>query len=107
MLSKQLLWACSMVLALNLGAAPLRAETIQVAIDKMEFSPAQIDVKVGDTIEWVNKDILAHTATAKGGWDVVIPPKKSASMVVRAAGSVDYYCRFHPNMMGRITVSAP
>ncbi|MDH6233163.1 plastocyanin [Mesorhizobium soli] len=107
MLSKQLLWACSMVLALCLGTAPLRAETIQVTIDKMEFSPAQIDVKVGDTIEWVNNDILAHTATAKGGWDVVIPPKKSASMVVRAAGSVDYYCRFHPNMMGRITVSAP
>ena len=73
----------------------------------MEFSPAQIDVKVGDTIEWVNKDILAHTATVNGGWDVMIPPKKSASMVVGAAASVDYYCRFHPNMKGRITVTVP
>ncbi len=106
MLRKQLVRAASAALALGLGAAPLRAETVQVTIENMEFSPAQIDVKVGDRIEWVNKDILAHTATVNGGWDVMIPPKKSASLVVGAAKSVDYYCRFHPNMKGRITVTA-
>lgn len=85
----------------------MQAETIQVTIEKMVFSPADIDAKVGDTIEWINKDILVHTATVKGGWDVTIPPKKSASMVLQKAETLDYYCRFHPNMKGRITVAAP
>lgn len=29
-------------------------------------------------------------ATVKGGWEVMIPPKKSASLTLKAAGAVDY-----------------
>jgi len=53
----------------------------------------------------VNKDVIAHTATVKGGWEVIIPPKASATMVVEKAESVEYYCRYHPNMKGRLTAS--
>lgn len=106
MVSKRHLWV-AIVLALNLDAVAAQAKTIQVTIEKMAFSPADIDAKVGDTIEWINKDILVHTATVKGGWDLTIPPKKSASLVLQTAQTLDYYCRFHPNMTGRITVAAP
>lgn len=92
-------------LALALAATPAAAETIQVTIDKLVFSPATVEAKVGDTIEWVNKDVFAHTATVKGGWEVMIPPKKSASLTLKAAGALDYFCRFHPNMKGRLVVS--
>lgn len=95
------------VLALILGAGMAQAETIQVTIDKMAFSPADIEAKAGDTIEWINNDILTHTATVKGGFDLMLAPKKSASLIVGKAGLFDYYCRFHPNMKGRITVTAP
>ena len=88
-----------------LGSAPAHAETVRVTIDKLVFSPAVAKAKVGDTIEWVNNDILAHTATVKGDWDVVIPPKKSATMVIKKAGEFEYYCRFHPNMKARIDVA--
>jgi plastocyanin len=81
---------------LVLVSAPSRAETIQVVIDKLTFSPAEVEAKVGDTIEWLNKDPFAHTATVKGGFDVMIPAGKSGSTVLKNAGSVDYYCRFHP-----------
>jgi plastocyanin len=87
------------------GLVPAHAETIQVVIDKLVFSPTEIIAKVGDTIEWVNKDILAHTATVRGDWDVMIAANKSASVVLKNAGAVDYYCRFHPNMKGRIIVT--
>ena len=60
-------------LALTMYAAPVKAETIQVTIDKLAFSPATVEAKVGDTIVWVNKDVFAHTATVKDGWDVMIP----------------------------------
>ncbi len=56
------------------------AATVQITMDKLEIAPAQVSAKVGDTIEWVNKDPFAHTATAKNGdWDVMLPPKKSGN----------------------------
>jgi plastocyanin len=91
--------------ALIVGAVSAQAETITVTVDKMVFSPANIDAKVGDTVEWVNKDKFAHTATVKGGWEVMLPVKKSGSVVVDKAGTIDYICRFHPNMKGSITVA--
>ncbi|MER8371838.1 cupredoxin family copper-binding protein [Mesorhizobium sp. M1396] len=99
---KRNLWIALMLAG---GIVPAQAETIQVTIDKLVFSPAAVEAKVGDTIEWVNKDAFAHTATLKGGWEVTIPPKKSASLTLKAAGSVDYFCRFHPNMKGRLVVA--
>ncbi len=90
---------------LILSAGMAQSATIEVTIEKMAFSPAEVEVKIGDTIEWVNKDAFVHTATVKGGWDVQLPVKKSGSVVVDKAGTLDYYCRFHPNMKGRITVA--
>jgi plastocyanin len=55
-------------------------------------------------IEWQNKDVMAHTATAKGDFDIVIPPKKTATLTVTKAGTYDYFCRFHPNMKARLQV---
>ena len=104
MLSKKHFWLPVAVL-LAMGAVAAQAETITVTVDKMAFSPADINAKVGDTIEWVNKDTFAHTATVKGGWEVMLPVKKSGSMVVDKAGTIAYICRFHPNMKGTITVA--
>lgn len=90
---------------LILSAGVAQSATIEVTIEKMAFSPAEVEVKIGDTIEWVNKDAFVHTASVKGGWDVQLPVKTSGSIVVDKAGTLDYYCRFHPNMKGRITVA--
>ncbi|CAN7674586.1 cupredoxin domain-containing protein [Rhizobium sp. LjRoot258] len=99
------LWIVA-VPALTIGVVPVRAETVTVTIEKMTFSPAEISARPGDTIEWINKDILAHTASVKGDWEVVIPPGKSGHLVLKATTPVDYYCRFHPNMRGRISIPA-
>jgi plastocyanin len=92
------------VLAFCIGAGTAGAETRHITIDKMAFLPPEIEAKVGDTIDWTNKDAFTHTATVKGGFDIMMPPKKSGSVAVKNAGTVDYYCRLHPNMKGRITV---
>ena len=101
-MSKRHLW---IALTLAIGIVPAQAETIQVTIDKLVFSPATVEAKVGDTIEWVNKDVFAHTATVKGGWEVMIPPKATASLTLQKAEAVDYFCRFHPNMKGHLNVA--
>lgn len=92
-------------LVLGGGIARAQAETIQVVIDKLVFSPAVVAAKVGDTIEWINKDPLAHTATVKDGWEVMIPPRKTATQKLEKEEAVDFYCRFHPNMKGSLTVA--
>ena len=49
---------------------------------------------------------FAHTATARNGdWDVMLPPKKSGTLVLKKAGTFEYYCRFHPNMKATLTVA--
>ena len=85
---------------------PARAATIQITMENLVVSPAETSAKVGDTIEWINKDVFAHTATAKNGdFDVMLPPKKSATFVLKKAGTVDYYCRYHPNMKATLKVA--
>jgi len=57
-------------------------------------------------VEWVNKDALAHTATATNNdWNVMIAPKQTGKLVLKKAGTVEYFCKFHPNMKGRVIVA--
>jgi plastocyanin len=94
------------VAPLGLASVSAHAATIQIVMEKLGYVPAEAQAKVGDTIEWVNKDILAHTATATDGdWNVVITPNKTEKLVLQKAGAVDYYCKYHPNMKGRLIVA--
>ena len=87
-------------------SVPAQAATIQITITKLVFDQGTVEAKVGDTIEWINKDVIAHTATARNGdWNVMIGPNKTARLVLKKAGSVDYYCRFHPNMKGKLSIA--
>jgi plastocyanin len=86
-------------------AFPAHAATITITMENLVISPAEATAKVGDTLELVNKDVLAHTATAKNGdFDVMMPPKKTVTTVLKKAGTVDYYCRFHPNMKATLKI---
>ena len=98
-------WVLAAALMLGMSVS-VHAATIQVTMENLVISPAEVSAKVGDTIEWINKDIFAHTATARNGdWDVTIPPKKTVTLVLNKAGTVEYYCRFHPNMKATLNVA--
>ena len=65
-------------------------------------------LRVGDTIEWINKDFVDHTATEqRGQWDVALPSDASRRLLARKAGTFVYFCRFHPQMKGVIHVGIP
>jgi plastocyanin len=100
-------WVFPIVAALKL-AMPVSADaaTVQITMENLVISPAEASAKVGDTIEWINKDIFIHTATARNGdWDVTMPPKRTVTLVLKKAGLIDYYCRFHPNMKATLEVA--
>jgi plastocyanin len=79
----------------------------KVEIVKFTFTPAKLEVRPGDTITWLNRDIVPHTATALDkSWDTgTIEPGKTKSLVVTDRMSGRYYCRFHPKMTADITLS--
>lgn len=95
------------VAPLWLQSVSAHAATIQIVMEKLLFQPAETQAKVGDTIEWVNNDFLAHTATATSGddWNVVIAPKKTEKLVLQKSGTIEYYCKYHPNMKGKLIVA--
>lgn len=98
--------AASALLLASAGlVAPAGAATIEVTIAKMAFAPAETIAQVGDTIQWVNKDFVAHTATARDkSFDVIIPAHGTGTLTVTAPGTLDYFCRFHPMMTGKLRV---
>ncbi|HEV2627543.1 MAG TPA: cupredoxin domain-containing protein [Pseudolabrys sp.] len=88
------------------AAVPAQAATIDVVMQNLVVKPVEVTAKVGDTIRWDNKDFVAHTATATDkSFDVMLPPGKTGSTVVTKVGTFDYFCKFHPNMKGKVTVT--
>lgn len=78
----------------------------KVDIQNFIYDPDPIIVNVGDTITWTNLDIVPHTATLSdidiGTGD--IPTSESRSIVTIERGELNYICRYHANMHGKIQV---
>ena len=104
---------CRCILALALALAGVvglpvveaAPQTHTVIIDGMQFKPEAITVRHGDRVVWHNKDLVPHTATAKGIFDShTLVAGGSWTYVARKAGTVPYICTLHPTMKGTLTV---
>ena len=82
------------------GAAATGPVRRHVTMHGVRFDPANLDVAVGDTVEWDNHDIVPHTSTATGGawFSGNIGPDSSWSTVIHAAGTFPYACSYHTQM---------
>jgi plastocyanin len=77
-----------------------------VAIDNFAFSPAALNVKMGQQVTWTNKQDVAHTVTADGGaFDHPMPSGATFSFTFATAGTVAYHCTIHPFMKGTVVVA--
>ena len=82
--------------------------TRTVVIQNFSFKPAQITVKRGTRVTWINRDMTKHTATASNGaFDSgVLRPGQSYSHTFKTAGRTNnYHCEIHPFMRGSVTVT--
>jgi plastocyanin len=71
------------------------------------FSPNPVEVKVGETVTWINDDSGRHTVTSNDGvFDSVIMGKgQSFSFTFDKAGKYSYFCEPHPIMVGTVVVT--
>ena len=72
----------------------------------MAFHPASLEVARGDTVVWINRDLVPHSATGRDrGWTTgVLARDREGRRVAGRAGEVRYFCELHPVMTGRIVV---
>jgi plastocyanin len=84
------------------SGAPART----IVIENMQFAPATLAVRRGERITWVNRDLVAHTVTARdGAFDSgSIAAGASWSTVATRPGRLDYACTFHPTMAAALVV---
>ena len=79
-----------------------------VTAQNVAFNPAELTVKVGDTVTFTNADDFAHTFTANDGeFDSGrVDGGGSFEFTPDAAGEIAFHCKIHTNMTGTITVEA-
>lgn len=93
--------------AATAGPTAARTRTHTIVMEKMKFGPSPTGMRVGDTLIWVNRDMFRHTATARNrSFDIDLLPGASGRAILRTAGTIAYICRFHPGMIGRLSVAA-
>lgn len=75
-----------------------------VEIKNMEFQPASLKVNEGDTVIWINKDIVPHDVTEEDkAWaSPALNSDDTWKKVIQKNES--YYCSIHVVMKGEITV---
>jgi plastocyanin len=81
--------------------------THTVTLDATSFQPASLAIRAGDSVTWVNKDVMPHTATSTkaGVFDSgTLAPGKSWKYTFKTAGDIAYVCQFHPTMKGAVQV---
>ena len=99
-----LLLACLVVLH---GCGGRQAgRTHRIEITGMAYAPTELTVAAGDTVVWVNRDIVPHTVTAEGHQfdSGSLSPSAEWSWLVRDRGRIAYACTFHPVMKAVLIV---
>ena len=77
------------------------------------YAPNPITINSGETITWYNADTISHTATSGSDSDPdegqlfdsdAILSKQAFTLKFDNKGTFDYYCVYHPTMVGEIVV---
>ena len=80
-------------------------EVHTIVISGMQFKPAELTLQKGDTVIFVNNDLVVHDITEepdKTWTSSNLSPGQSYRIAVR--GSSNYYCSIHPTMKGKLIV---
>ena len=88
------------------ASADAAAETAEVSISQMQFTPARVVVRKGAKVTWMQKDQMPHNVTASNGsfGSETLTGGGSFTKTFDEAGTYSYYCGLHPSMRGEVVV---
>jgi len=84
------------------------AGSTTVRISGFAFDPAELTVKQGDTVVWVNEDSVPHTIKMGSAFESSQMGKGDSAehTFTETPGEYPYSCAIHPSMHGKIIVVA-
>jgi amicyanin len=90
---------------LAFGAVAAQEENV-VTIDNFTFTAPELTVAVGTTVKWVNHDDIPHNVVDKNKAfrSKPLDTDDAFSYTFASAGTFDYFCGLHPQMVGKIIV---
>lgn len=92
----------------NTSQASKTSTTVEheIVITGFKFEPDLLKIKAGDTITWLNKDIVPHTATATDeSWDTgIIEQDQRKSVTFTKESTSSYFCFYHPSMEAKLDI---
>ena len=76
-----------------------------IEMSQMKFHPAELTVQKGDSVVFVNHDIVTHDVTEESSkaWNSS-PMAEGQTWTLVASESVNFFCSIHPVMKGKIVV---
>lgn len=86
------------------GGPKTAPKTYVVEIKDMQFQPAQLTVNKGDTVVWINKDIVLHDVTEINKAWASPPLPQDAEWKKVITKSESYFCSIHMVMKGELIV---
>jgi len=95
----------AVVATMLLPVSAARADDVAIHIDNFVFEPAQLNVKVGTTVTWTNRDDIPHTVVCAGKFrSKPMDTDGTFAFTFTEAGEYKYFCSLHPHMTGSIKV---
>jgi len=89
----------------NSNGSAFGGNVISVKISGFAFNPAQVTIKQGDTLMWVNEDSVPHQIGGQGFKSQVLSNGDSYSHTfTEPPGEYPYSCLIHPSMQGKVIV---
>lgn len=79
-------------------------KTVTILIQNFAFNPAVLNIKVGDTVVWQNKDAAPHKIKSNSFNSAILSQNDTFKFSFGIAGTYDYICSIHPSMKGQIIV---
>jgi plastocyanin len=83
---------------------PAAKPSATVVMKSLKFSPKRVTIHAGQTVEWVDKDLVDHSVVTKGVDSPDFAQGESWSHRFAQAGVFRYHDRLHPDMKGTIVV---
>jgi plastocyanin len=93
-------------IAARANQPPLPPSMYSADINNFKFLPPTIDVAVGGTLTWTNKQGVGHTVISNAGkfGSVVLGQNDTFSFKFTAPGTYAYHCSIHPLMKATVVV---
>jgi len=80
---------------------------VKVTINSLKYSSDTIQIRKGETVEWVNDDLTPHTVTSASGGELNSGPIDVGATwrhTFTQSGTFPYFCTFHREMKGTVVV---